>query len=94
MFRLSQMGYVSLMGSIVMLIFQGIASVLNEEFDLKDVRMIDFVSAELHGWIEGIHLFSLNSLIDYLLNLQLFAFLFVMSIMFFVLSGIFERSRI
>lgn len=94
MLRLGQLGYVSLLGSIVSLIMQGIASVLNEEFILKDLRLVNIIDAEIYDWAAGITLFSFNSLVEFLVNLQLFAFLFILAVLFFILSGIFERSRV
>lgn len=86
------MGYISFVGSVIMLIFQGIASVLNEEFGVKDLRLVNFIAVETCEWAEQITAFSFNNLFDYLVNLQLFVLLFILSIALFILSGIFERS--
>jgi hypothetical protein len=94
MLRLSRLCYISFMGSIILLIFQGIASVLNEEFAMKDLRLINFINAGINEWAADITLFSFNNLFDYLVNLQMFVFLFILSVVFFILSSVFERGRI
>lgn len=91
MLRLSSLGFFALSGSILLFIFQVIASLLNKDFVWKKLRLVDILDPKYFSWVDGITLFNFNTLSSYILDMPLYAVLFCLTILFFVFSGIFER---
>ena len=84
MLKISQLGFISLFGSILLLLFQAISSLANKNFIWEKLRLVDILDSKLYSWTGGITFFYFNHFVDYILNLQLFIFLFVMAILFFL----------
>ena len=91
MFRLGSLGFLSLFGSIFILMLQAITYLLYEDFIWKKLRIADILDPQYYNWLDNITLLNLNSIANYVLNMPLFALLFCLTIFFFVLSGIFEK---
>lgn len=91
MFRLGNLGFLSLFGSIIILLLQAITSLLNKDFTWKKLRFADILDPQDYSWLDNITLFNFNSIANYVLNMPLFVLLFCMTIFFFILSGMFEK---
>ncbi len=91
MFRLGNLGFLSLFGSIIILLLQAITSLLNQDFAWKRLRFADILDPQYYSWLDNITLFNFNSIANYVLNMPLFVLLFCLTIFFFILSGIFEK---
>lgn len=91
MLRLSNLGFLALSGSILIFIFQTIASLINKDFVWKKLRLVDILDTKYFSWVDGVTLFNFNTFSNYILNMPLYAVLFCLTILFFVFSGIFER---
>jgi hypothetical protein len=91
MFRLGNLGFLSLFGSIIILLLQAITSLLNKDFTWKKLRCADILDPQYYSWLDNITLFNFNSIANYVLNMPLFVLLFCLTIFFFILSGIFEK---
>jgi len=91
MFRLGNLGFLSLFGSIIILLLQAITSLLNKDFTWKKLRFADILDPQYCSWLDNITLFNFNSIANYVLNMPLFVLLFCLTIFFFILSGIFEK---
>ena len=91
MFRLGNLGFLSLFGSIIILMLQAITSLLNKDFTWKKLRFADILDPQHYSWLDNITLFNFNSIANYVLNMPLFVLLFCLTIFFFILSGIFEK---
>ena len=92
MFRLGNLGFLSLFGSIIILLLQAITSLVNKDFNGKKLRFADILDPQDYRWLDNITLFNFNSIANYILNMPLFVLLFCMTIFFFILSGIFEKG--
>lgn len=84
MLKISQLGFIALFGSIILLLFQAISSLVNKNFIWEKLKLVDILDSKFYSWTEGITLFYFNHFVDYILNLQLFIFLFVMAVLFFL----------
>jgi hypothetical protein len=91
MFRLGNLGFLSLFGSIIILLLQAITSLLNKDFTWKKLRCADILDPQYYRWLDNITLFNFNSIANYVLNMPLFVLLFCLTIFFFILNGIFEK---
>ena len=91
MFRLGNLGFLSLFGGIIILLLQAITSLLNKDFTWKKLRCADMLDPQYYNWLDNITLFNFNSIANYVLNMPLFVLLFCLTIFFFILSGIFEK---
>ena len=91
MLNLSNLGFLSLGGSILIIIFQAIASLTSTELAWKRLRLIDILEIKDLSWIDGITLLNFNYYAKYILNIPGYVFLFSLTIIFFIMSGIFER---
>ncbi len=91
MFRLGNLAFLSLFGSIIILLLQAIMSLLNKDFTWKKLRFADILDPQYYNWLDNITLFNFNSIANYVLNMPLFVLLFCLTIFFFILSGIFEK---
>ncbi len=92
MFRLGNLAFLSLFGSIIILLLQAITSLLNKDFTWKKFRFLDIIDPQYYSWLYKITLFNFNSMANYILNMPLFVFLFCLTIFFFILSGIFGKG--
>lgn len=92
MFRLGNLGFLSLFGSIIILLLQAITYVLNKDFTWKKLRFADILDPQYYSWLDNITLFNVNGIANYVVNMPLFVLLFCMTIVFFILSGIFEKG--
>jgi len=91
MFRLGNLGFLSLFGSIFILMLQAITYLLNEDFTWKKLRFADILDPQYYNWLDNITLFNFNSIANYVLNMPLSVLLICLTIFFFILSGIFEK---
>ena len=92
MFKLGHLGFASLFGGFLLLLFQVISSVTNKGFILKKLKLVDILEPGFFDWAEGITFFHFNIFLNYVLNLQLFVLLFFLAVIFFILSGILEKK--
>jgi len=91
MFRLGNLGFLSLFGSIFILMLQAITYLLYEDFTWKKLRITDILDPQYYSWLDNITLLNLNSIANYVLNMSLSVLLLCLTIFFFILSGIFEK---
>jgi hypothetical protein len=94
MFKLSQFGFVSLFGSMLVLLFQVISSVTNNDVISKKLKLVDILEPSFFDWAEGITLFQFNHFLNFVLNQQLFILLLFIAGFFFILSGILDKKWI
>jgi hypothetical protein len=92
MFRLGNLGFFSLFGSIIIVLLQTITYLLNKDLTWKKLRFADIIDPRYYNWLDNITLFNFNSIANYVLNMHLFVLLFCLTIVFFILSGIFEKG--
>lgn len=91
MLRFSSLGFLALFGSILIFLLQTIVSLTNEEFAWKKLRFVDVLDPQYYSWMNDITLFNFNTYSDYILNMPLYAFLFCLTVLFFLISGLFEK---
>ena len=92
MFRLSQLGLVSLASSILLVLFQAIQSIINDNFVWKKMRISDMLSPDYYSWTENISVFSLDSVFARILDMPLYFFLFLLAVTLLLFSFVFERK--
>lgn len=91
MLRFSNLGLCSLCGSILVLLLQSIASLTSVDMTWQRLRFGDIVDPAYCGWVKGITFFNVNAAITYILNLPLYLVLLCLTVVFFVISGIYEK---
>ena len=91
MLRFSNIGFLTLLGSILLFLFQSIVSLINRNQEWQDYRIVDILEPEDYEWVNDIVLFNFDTLSNYVLNMQLFMVLFCLTVIFFIMSGIFEK---
>jgi len=91
MLRFSSLGFLALFGSILIFLLQSITSLTSKDLVWQELRFIDVLDAKYYGWINDITLFNLNTLSNYILHMPLYAFLFCLTVLLFIMSGLFEK---
>ena len=92
MLRFSKLGFFSLFGSILTLLLQAIITLTSNDLAWKKLSVVDVVEPHYYGWTERITLFNFDSVSRYILEMPLYALFFCLTILFFTLSGLFERD--
>ena len=91
MLRFSSLGLFTLFSSILIFVLQSIASLTSRDLVWKELRFVDILAPKYYTWINDIALLNFNTILSYLLNMPLYAFLFFLTLLFFILGGMFEK---
>jgi len=89
----NKIGIVAWLFSGILLIFQIIASFINEktEYAWKNYRIIDFLTDEQLEWIDGIAGSSVQNAADSVIEAPLMIVLFLAGLFFFLAGAIFSK---
>ena len=91
MLRFSSLGFLAMFGSILVFLLQSIVSLTSEDFAWRQLRFVDVLDPQYYSWMNDITLFNFNAYSDYVLNMPLYAVLFCLMILFFLMSSLFEK---
>ena len=91
MLRFSRLGFYALFSSFLIFLLQAIASLTSKDFVWKKIRFVDILDPKYYKWMNGIQLLNFNIVLDYIINMPLYAFFFCLTVLFFVISGIYEK---
>ncbi len=95
MLRINNLCFFLLGGSILTFVFQAIASLTGAgkemDFVWKKLSLADTLGAEQLSWIDNIEILNFNNFAGYILNMPMYAFLFCLTILFFIVGSIFKR---
>jgi len=92
MLRFSSFGFYTLFGSFLIFLLQSIVSLTSKDLVWKELRFIDILDPKYYNWANGITLLKFNIFSNYILTMPLYAFLFILTILFFIISGLFENK--
>ena len=92
MLRFSSLGFLSLFGSILTLLLQAIISLTSKDLAWKKLSVVNVVEPHYYSWVEHITLFNFNSMSTFILDMPLYMLFFCLTILFFILSSLFERN--
>jgi len=91
MLRFSSLGFLALFGSILIFLLQSIVSLTSKDFAWKKLRFVDVLDPKYYGWMNDITILNFNTYSDYVINMPLYALLFCLTVLFFIMSGLFEK---
>jgi len=91
MLRFSRLGFLALFGSILIFLLQSIVSLTSKDFAWKKLRFVDVLNPKYYSWMNDITILNFNTYSDYILNMPLYAVLFCLTVLFFIMSGLFEK---
>ncbi|MCJ7772453.1 MAG: hypothetical protein MUP22_04895 [Desulfobacterales bacterium] len=91
MSKLSFMAFMFLVGSILLLGFQSLARLMDTKGIWKKLSLLNFFGPKYFSWIDDISFFGLEEILIFIANMPLFAFLFCMSILFFILDKFYTK---
>ena len=90
MSKLSFMAFMFLVGSILLLGFQFLARFMGTKGGWKSLSLTKFLGPKYFHWLDDISFFGLEDILLFIANMPLFAFLFCMSILFFILDKLYS----
>jgi len=91
MSKFTFMAFIFLVGSILLLGFQSIARLMGTKGIWKSLSLIKFFGPKYFHWIDDISFFGLEEILLFIVNMPLFAFLFCMSILFFIFDKFYTK---
>ena len=91
MLRFSSLGFYALFSSFLIFLLQAIASLTSKEFVWKKLRFIDILDPKHYNWMNEITFLKFNIFLNYFINMPLYAFFFCLTVLFFIISGIYEK---
>ncbi len=91
MLRFSNLGFFALFSSVIILLFQSILSLSSKDFAWQNLSLVDVLDPKYYSWVNEVALLNLNGMTSYVLNLPMFVVFFCLTIIFFVMGGIFEK---
>ncbi|MBW1813172.1 MAG: hypothetical protein JRJ39_05715 [Deltaproteobacteria bacterium] len=91
MSKLSFMAFMFLIGSILLLGFQSIGRLMGAKGVWKGLSLIKLFGPKYFYWLDDISFFGLEDILIFIANMPLFAFLFCMSILFFILDKFYSK---
>ena len=91
MLRFSSLGFLAMFGSILVFLLQSIISLTSKDLAWKQLRFVDVLDPKYYGWMHDITILNFNTYSDYVLNMPLYAVLFCLTVLFFLMSGLFEK---
>lgn len=80
-------GVLCWLASLLLLLFQGVSSVMGEGEHWENLAMVDFAPASAFSWIDDFSTPFLYETFDYLVTMPLFILLFAIGIVFFIINA-------
>ncbi len=80
-------GLLSWGGSLLLLGFQGISTLVDPDGEWISKTLEDFLDVQYLDWIDGLTNATLQSAADYIVTMPLFILLLVVGLIFFVIGG-------
>jgi hypothetical protein len=81
------LGLVCWIGSLLLLLFQSVSSVMGEGEHWENLALVDLLPASAFEWIDTISTGFLYDAADYLVTMPLFILLFAIGIIFFIINA-------
>lgn len=81
------LGLLSWGGSLLLLGFQGISSLVDPDGEWNSKTLEDFLDVQYLDWIDGLTNTTLQNAADYIVSMPLFILLLVVGLVFFVISA-------
>jgi hypothetical protein len=92
MLRFSSLGFLALFGSILIFLLQSIVSLTSKDFAWKRLRFVDVLDQKYYSWMNDVTILNFNTYSDYVLNMPLYTVLFCLTVLFFIMSSLFEKK--
>ena len=80
-------GLLCWLGSLLLLLFQAVSSVMGEGERWENLAMVDFAPASAFSWIDNIETDMIYNACDYLVTMPLFILLLAVGIVFFIINA-------
>lgn len=85
--KVTILGVLCWLGSLLLLLFQAVSSVMGEGEQWRNLAMVDFVPDSAFYWIDDISIELVYQALDYLVTMPLFILLFALGIFFFIINA-------
>ena len=89
--KVTLLGVLCWIGSLLLLLFQSVASVMGEGEKWENLAMVDFAPPSAFTWIDKITVSFLYDACDYLVTMPLFILFFAIGIVFFIIGAFFKE---
>ena len=90
MSRFSFIAFMLLIGSILLIGFRSIGKLMGAKGAWSGLSLIKLFGQKYFYWLDDISFFGLEDILLFIVNMPLFAFLFCMSILFFILDKLYS----
>lgn len=85
--KVTLLGVACWIGSLLLLLFQSVASVMGEGEEWRNLAMVDLAPETAFYWIDEISSDMIYYALDYLVTMPLFILLFALGIVFFIINA-------
>ncbi len=79
------------LGSLLLLLFQGISAFIRENYNWKQLALKDVVDAQYLEWVQAIPWTMVHTAADYIVSMPLYILMFATGLICYIISGIFRR---
>ena len=90
--KIKWLGILSLLGGLVLVGFQGIASIMKEGAEFTNHTLVSVFGEASFDWIEAFPIAALRSSLDSLAEAPLYIVLICLGVLLLVIHGLFARS--
>ena len=91
MLRFSRLGFYALFSSFLVFVLQTIASLMSKDFVWKKLRLVDILDPKYYSWMNEIKFLNFDMVSNYIVSMPLYAVFFCLTVIFFIISGIYEK---
>jgi hypothetical protein len=84
MSKLNILGLISLLGGVLLIGFQGLATFMGQEGGWKGLNLMDVFGEESFNWIDSIPVLYVKGAANYIAAMPLFILLFCIAALFFI----------
>ena len=91
MSKFSFLAVISLIGCVLLFGFQALATLMGTKAVWKTLSLIKLFGPKYFQWIENISFFNLEDALMFIATMPLFALLFCLSILFFIIDKLYTK---